>query len=249
MMAPFTADRNGTGRRSLFALAAIVAALLLIGPETSSPEIPPGGPREASPVSRKPDPLPLPEPDQFPATLSPGIFLVAGRNLRDPRFRETVVLLVSYRRLGAVGLIINRPTRLSLSAAFPDIPSFKKRTDVIYFGGPVEGDQVLLLVRSPGNPGEAARVFDGVYVSSSMAVLNRMATQQKAGEHFRVYAGYAGWAPGQLEGEIARGDWRVLPADAKTLFEKDVETIWPEMIRRSSELQVWDAPSLVIEAA
>ncbi len=228
------------GAAFLFLTAVIVAAFPAIPPGHSftGPLLP--GPGDIHRLSRKPGPAPLPEPDQFDAELSKGKFLVASRKLGDPRFQETVVLLISHRHLGAVGLIINRPTRLSLAEAFPDVPALTKRTDALYFGGPVEGRQALLLIRSPGNPGESERVFDGVYVSSSMAVLSRMIDRRRTGRHFRVYAGYAGWSPGQLEREVRRGDWHVVRADAKTIFEKKAGNIWPEMILRSTELHVWD---------
>jgi putative transcriptional regulator len=194
--------------------------------------------RGRSSLSRSPDSPVLPEPDQFDTKLSKGKFLVASRRLGDPRFQETVVLLISYDRNGAAGLIINRPVKMSLSDAFPDSNIFKKRKETVYFGGPVELNRLLFLIRSPGIPEESVRVFDGVYVSSSRPVLDRIIDKPKAGEHVRVYAGYAGWAAGQLEGEVARGDWHVIQADAKTVFDKKSEKIWPELIRRGSELQV-----------
>jgi putative transcriptional regulator len=197
-------------------------------------------------LSQSPDSPTLPEPDQFDTKLSKGKFLVASRRLGDPRFQETVVLLLSYNRNGSVGLIINRPVKMSLSDAFPDTKIFKKRKETVYFGGPVELNRLLFLIRSPGIPEESVRVFDGVYVSSSRPVLDRIIDKPKAGEHIRVYAGYAGWAAGQLEGEVARGDWHVIQADAKTVFDKKSEKIWPELIRRGSELQVRNSRQTLI---
>jgi putative transcriptional regulator len=228
------------GAAFLLLTAVIVAAFLMVPPGLSFTGPLFSGHGDIHRLSRNPDSSPLPDSEQFDAELSKGKFLVASRNLGDPRFRETVVLLIGHHRLGAVGLIINRPTRLSLAEAFPDVPALTKRTDALYFGGPVEGRQALLLIRSPGNPGESERVFDGVYVSSSMAVLSRMIDRRRTGRHFRVYAGYAGWSPGQLEREVRRGDWHVVHADAKTIFEKKAGNIWPEMILRGTELLVWD---------
>jgi putative transcriptional regulator len=189
-------------------------------------------------LTRSPDAPALPEPDEFDTKLSKGKFLVASRKLGDPRFQETVVLLISYDRNGAAGLIINRPIKMSLSDAFPDSRIFKKRKETVYFGGPVELDRLLFLIRSPGRPEESAYVLESVYVSSSRPVLDRLIGKPKTGEHVRVYAGYAGWAAGQLEGEVSRGDWHVVQADAKTIFDKKSDKIWPELIRRGSELQV-----------
>ena len=196
--------------------------------------------------SRNPDAITLPAPDRFDTELSKGKFLVAGRKLGDPRFQETIVLLISYDRNGAAGLIINRPIKMSLSDAFPDSRIFRKRKETVYFGGPVELNRVLFLIRSPGRPEKSGHVFDGVYVSSSRPVLDRLIGKPKTGERVRVYAGYAGWAAGQLEGEVSRGDWHVVQADAKTIFDKKSEKIWPELIRRGSELQVRSSRQILI---
>lgn len=202
--------------------------------------------RVAFPLSRSPDSAPMPEPDRFDRELSKGKFLIASRKLGDPRFQETVILLVSYDKRGAAGLVINRPVRMSLSDAFPDSPMLRKNNDTVYFGGPVELDRLLFLIRSPGRPEKSGHVFDGVYVSSSRPVLDRLIGKPKTGERVRVYAGYAGWAAGQLEGEVSRGDWHVVQADAKTIFDKKSEKIWPELIRRGSELQVRSSRQILI---
>ena len=77
-------------------------------------------------------------------------------------------------------------------------------------------------------------------------VLDRMMDKRKEGELVRVYAGYSGWAAGQLDGEVARGDWHVFQADVKTIFDKKSDKIWPELIRRGSELQVRDSRRTLI---
>lgn len=176
------------------------------------------------------------ESDQA-AKLSKGKFLVASRNLTDPRFEETVILLVSYERTGAMGVIINRPSELLVSALFDD-PIFKKRKDIVFYGGPVEGSRILLLIRSQHRPEQSSEVFKTVYISGSMDALTRVVDRPKPGEQFRLYAGYAGWASGQLEMELSRGDWYVTSANAKTIFDTDPEKIWPELMRRSSAIQV-----------
>ncbi len=215
-----------------------IIALLTAMPDISFPRAHLPDTFETFLLTRNTDSPHLDEPDQFDTQLSKGKFLVASRRLGDPRFQETVVLLISYDRNGAMGLIINRPVKMSLSDVFPDSAIFKKRKDTIYFGGPVEVNRLLFLIRSPGKPEEAIRVFGSVYASSSRDMLDRVIGKRKEGEHVRVYAGYAGWAAGQLDAEVARGDWHVIRADAKTIFDKKSEKIWPELIRRGSELQV-----------
>jgi putative transcriptional regulator len=171
---------------------------------------------------------------QSEAELAKGKFLVAGRHLGDPNFSESVVLLVDYNQDGAMGLVINQPTEVRLSTVLPEIEAVQQRTDTVYIGGPVARGQMLLLIRSGSQPEESRPVFANTYISSSRAVLERMINHAQAGEKFRVYAGYAGWAPGQLDQEVSRGDWRVLPADAEIVFDRAAAEIWPELIRRGS---------------
>jgi len=165
--------------------------------------------------------------------LAKGKFLVASRHLQDPNFSQTVVLLLDYGMDGAMGLVINRPSNVKLATVFPDIKELKQRKDTLYIGGPVEVNKMLLLVRSSKMPEGATAVTPGVYISSSWKVLEglmkKKATQE---EHFRLFAGYAGWAPSQLDFERTRGDWYVLKADAETVFAEDPAEIWPELIRR-----------------
>ena len=94
---------------------------------------------------------------------------------------------------------------------------------------------MLLLVRSPQMPEGATTVTPGVYISSSWKVLEGLMKKKATkDEHFRLFAGYAGWAPSQLDFERTRGDWHVLKADAETVFSENPSEIWPELIRRVS---------------
>ena len=165
---------------------------------------------------------------------SKGRFLIASRQLLDPQFAETVVLLIEYNQHGAVGVIINRPSELKLSAVLPEIEVLQQRPDTVYLGGPVAKNQLLLLIRTPNPPEGSYLVFKDIHVSSSQAVIQRMIKNPQDEERFRVYAGYAGWAPGQLDNEIVSGGWHVLRADAETVFDKSAPEIWPDLIRRSS---------------
>lgn len=165
---------------------------------------------------------------------SKGRFLIASRQLLDPNFAETVVLLLEYNRQGAMGLIINRPSEMKLSLVLPEIEALRQRPDTIYHGGPVAKNQLLLLIRTTSPPEGSRQVFKDIHLSSSQEVIQRMIKNAEGEERFRVYAGYAGWAPGQLDKEIATGGWHVLGADAETVFDKSPEEIWPDLIHRSS---------------
>lgn len=166
-----------------------------------------------------------------------GMFLVADGKMRDPRFAEAVILLLDINRNGAAGLIINRPSDVKLSRIFPQFKRLKRGNDKLYFGGPVETERLLMLLRSNRLKKSFVRVFDGVYATNSRAA--QLAMLKRGVVKFRIYAGYAGWGVGQLEREISRGDWHVLPADADMVFSADASKIWHELIRKSTEIFVW----------
>lgn len=168
------------------------------------------------------------------AVLSKGKFLVANEDLTDPNFSKTVVLLIHYDFHGAMGLVINRPTDVKLSTLFPEIKGLRERPDTVYIGGPVARDQILMLMRSRDQLEGARPVFDDISVSASRTALRQMIDIADPEKRFRIYSGHAGWAPGQLDQELSRGGWHVLPADAEIVFDKAPSEIWPELIRRSS---------------
>lgn len=175
---------------------------------------------------------------QSPANnLAKGKFLIAGRNLRDPNFAESVVLLVEYNDDGAMGLVINNRSEVGLSRLLPDIEELKEREDDLFIGGPVQRKSMLLmLVRSRTKPVESNHVFADVYVTGSVAVLEQVIEMGWEADRFRAYAGYAGWGPGQLDNEVARGDWHIAPADADTVFAAKPADVWKRLIERASLL-------------
>jgi putative transcriptional regulator len=164
--------------------------------------------------------------------LARGKFLVAGRKLQDPNFSKTVLLLIRYGQDGAAGLVINRPSTVKVSTVIPEIKESDHRQETFYLGGPVEPNKVLLLLKTKKPPDESIQVFDNVYISSSRKELLRLIENSNKNEKFRIYAGYAGWAPKQLESECDRGDWYIIAADTQTLFDKKSSEIWPALIHR-----------------
>ncbi len=163
--------------------------------------------------------------------LAQGKFLVASTRLNDPNFKWTVVLLLDYGAHGAMGLVINRPTETSLFDILPEIDALKDSEATAFVGGPVQVDRVTTLFRSGEAPDdEAHRVFADVYASRSRGLLQRLSNDAQDETSFRVYVGYAGWSPGQLDREVGRGDWHVVPADPETVFGRGSIRIWRNLI-------------------
>ena len=159
--------------------------------------------------------------------LAAGKFLVASRGLLDPNFAQTVVLLIQYDNDGAMGVIINRPTEVGLEELLPDLRDDRRAHVTVGVGGPVAHWQMILLYRRESGLDESNPVFEDVFFSASRGVLDLLLTE---GDEFRIYAGYAGWAPGQLEFEVDRGSWYVLPGDVASIFGSAPFELWRELI-------------------
>jgi len=168
-----------------------------------------------------------------------GMFLVAATELQDPNFNRTVVLITHHGAGGTVGVVIKRPTRVPLARALPDTNALAGRSELVFVGGPVLPQTLVLLVRAPAPVPSSRHVFGDVYFTSNLDVLSRLlADGDDPKIAFRAYAGYAGWARGQLEAEIEQGGWRLVRADAATVFDRDPEHIWEAMIKRVSEIVI-----------
>lgn len=211
----------------LFAL--ILQAAPVVVPESGAESL---FRQPANPFYRAAIPKNVPDEPGNKKELAKGMFLVASRRLQDPNFKETVVFLVDYGMEGAMGVVINRPSTVKLSTVFPDIKELKKRKETIYVGGPVAVNQMLMLIRSSGMPESSQEIIKDVYISSSWKVLERLMKRAAKDETFRIFAGYAGWAPNQLDYERSRGDWYVLKADAEAVFTQNPSNLWQELIRR-----------------
>ncbi len=166
--------------------------------------------------------------------LAVGKLLVASRDLGDPNFAKTVILLVHYSEdQGAVGLVLNRRTDVPMSRVFQDLKEAKGRMDPVYVGGPVELNSVLALLKTKAKPDNASRVFGDVYLISNKDVLKATMASGAEASVFHAYVGYAGWGAGQLEHEVELGAWHIMAADSATVFHADPDSVWPRMIQRT----------------
>jgi len=155
------------------------------------------------------------------------ILLVARDGLPDPNFAGSVVLVMNHVADGPVGVIINRPTPMTVAELFPDRKRLAMIRDKVYFGGPVEFGTVWFLFRAAKRPTRAVQAFDDVYLSGDRNLLLRLLRRKDPMENLRIFVGHSGWAPGQLEAEIGHGHWTLERAAKDAVFEPDVERPWP----------------------
>ncbi|MBS1826238.1 MAG: YqgE/AlgH family protein [Acidobacteria bacterium] len=164
---------------------------------------------------------------------APGNFLVAKRALGDPNFIQTVILVVQYSKESAMGLVINDPSDIPMAKLFSGIKGSKDSAGVLYFGGPVQRSGAQALLRSKTKPADARHVFEDVYVTGSSTLLEKTIESGAKPDTFRIYLGYSGWGPGQLDREIEAGAWHVVKGDAGSVFDPNPGSIWERMIRRA----------------
>jgi putative AlgH/UPF0301 family transcriptional regulator len=164
-----------------------------------------------------------------------GKVLVAKRDAPDPTFAETVILLVRYTQGGTVGLMLNRRTEVPVSRALDPLKGASGRSDPVFAGGPVELPNVLALLRANSMPEGVEHVTGKVYMVSTGALLEKTLAKRPDPADFRVYLGYCGWSPGQLESETRQGFWRVLSGSADIIFDSEPETLWSRLIERAEQ--------------
>jgi putative transcriptional regulator len=166
--------------------------------------------------------------------LAVGKLLVASRDLGDPNFAKTVILLVHYDEdQGAVGLIVNKRSDVAISRVFHDLKEASGRDDPVYIGGPVELNSVMALLKSAGKPNGADRVFGDVYLITNKDVLTRTMGSRVEASAFHTYIGYAGWGSAQLQHEVQLGAWHIMRADAATIFHADPDGLWERLVSRT----------------
>jgi putative transcriptional regulator len=193
--------------------AAIFAAAMLLGPVAAEP------------------------PEIAPLT---GQLLIAAPTIGDPRFAHTVILMVRHDREGAFGIVINRPIGESpiaslLEGAGEDVSGISGSVK-IFAGGPVQPELGFVVHSAEYRLDETLDVDAGVAMTANRQVLRDIGHSR--GPVKSLFAlGYAGWGPGQIEGELARHDWFTTPAEPRLIFDDDRANLWEEaMARRTRDL-------------
>jgi putative transcriptional regulator len=158
-----------------------------------------------------------------------GQLLIAGGGLFDPNFRHAVVLVVEHAEEGAVGIVLNRPAELHAAEAAPALASLLEPEDRLFVGGPVHAEAAILLAEF-----EHPDLFEGRLLLDAVGVVGseeELPGPQRV-RRARLFAGHAGWAPGQLEGELERSSWIVESARQHDVFTPTPQTLWRDVLRR-----------------
>jgi putative transcriptional regulator len=158
-----------------------------------------------------------------------GSLLIAGPTLLDPNFVRTVVLVGEHNEDGALGVVLNRPSETTIGEAVPDLEDLADGGDAVHVGGPVQPSAVLVLAEYE-QPEQAQQLVTG---SVGFVAVDdegdRVATSLGRA---RVFAGYAGWGPGQLETELERDDWIIADSRVDDVFDEDAPTMWSRVLDR-----------------
>ena len=155
--------------------------------------------------------------------------MIANKHLKDTNFYKTVVLIVEHGDEGAMGVVVNRPSSVKVAHALAEHFDLPDDENVVYLGGPVEPGALFILHNATDLDEQEGPVVPGLYIASSAEVFENVVRAVAGGEvglNYRVFCGCAGWAPGQLESELARGDWYLHPADPCSLFHVDPYELW-----------------------
>src|SRR5918994_1530052 len=159
-----------------------------------------------------------------------GKLLLASPTLLDPNFVRTVILIAEHTDEGAMGLVLNRPAASSVSEAVPDLAWLTGDEEQVYVGGPVAETAVIVLAEFD-RPEVAGALVEGD-LGFVGADADEPAQLDGAVRRARVFAGHAGWGPGQLEDELAEDAWIVEPPRREEVFTEEPEDLWAAVLRR-----------------
>jgi putative transcriptional regulator len=157
-----------------------------------------------------------------------GHLLLSSASLFDPNFRRTVVLIGHHDDEGAVGVVLNRPFDLTVSDAVPPLADLVPPDEPLFNGGPVQ-PEAAVVVADFTDPSKA-----GVIAFGSIGFLAEETDVGEVGvlRRARVYAGYSGWGPGQLENELEEEAWLVTPARSEDVFLSEPDRLWGQVLAR-----------------
>jgi len=175
----------------------------------------------------------MPDPSRKLPDRLPGHFLVSHIDLSDPNFQRTVVLLISHDETGAFGLVVNRPSPFQAGQVVEGLDGSSASEIPVYVGGPVER-QVLFILHAPFPESVAAAPQQFPVKGVVFEPATRPVVEERP--EVRFYAGYSGWGPGQLEGELKADSWVVIPASPEIVFHPDGAAAWEKAFTQKGPL-------------
>ena len=219
------ASRKLSGGSDLYMTVILLALVIL--PDTS---IAAGNSRQlAAPSGEHPAALRTQEMDEQ-VRLARGVFLIAKKSMPDPNFAGTVLLITEYGESGTVGLVLNRPLDKPAHEILPELKELDPGSSTLFLGGPVRLNSLRVLVQTETDLGEYHSVVGNVFQITDLEGVRSLLDRELGQFRIRLYAGYAGWYPGQLEREMLRGDWLLSRADTSLIFTDDPASLWEKLL-------------------
>jgi putative transcriptional regulator len=158
-----------------------------------------------------------------------GQLIVAAPQLGDPNFARTVVLITEHSDEGAMGIVLNRPATTTVADATPELVELVEPDEDVYVGGPVQPSSVIVLAEFGDSAEAGVPVFERIgFIAAGTDPEELTRTVDRA----RVFAGFAGWSPGQLEEELERDDWILEPALPDDVFARVPARLWKDVLER-----------------
>lgn len=168
-----------------------------------------------------------------PEDLGTGKILVMTRDAPDPLFKESVILLVQYNDTASVGLMVNQRTTMPISHALRELKGAAAHSDPVFVGGPVQLETVFAMVRASHKPEGATGVFGDIYLITAKPALEKTLDAASNPSRLRVYMGYCGWGPHQLENEVRHGGWYIFDRSGNLPFDAEPATLWSRLIAKA----------------
>jgi len=201
-------------------------------------------------------PATSPAQSMRPEDLAQGKIIITPRDAPDPHFSNSVIVLARYGPTGALGLMLHYKSDLTIQKALTGIKGAEKRTDTVYVGGPVDLSVVLALLRSKSTPEDGGRVTGNLYLMAGRPGLEAALTEGRPESDLRVFIGYSGWGPGQLEREVRRSGWIIFNYDDDSIFDPHPDTLWNRLIQKSERrlaflphFDPWSKPDAALNAS
>ena len=163
-----------------------------------------------------------------------GTLLAASPSLLDPNFMHSLSVICEHTDQGAFGIVVNKPSSLTVDRLLPEHPVFGKLALPVWWGGPVGNDTLQVLHRIPELGDVGHEIGDGLRLGVHLDDLEAFAAgrdPRETVELFRFVLGYAGWGAGQLEGELAEGSWLPIGLDPELVFGYEQEPVWQSAVR------------------